>query len=85
MIQAAASGQGVALGRFPLTQQMIRDKRLVAPFGKAIASPRAYYVIRSSRTAGKHDVGDFAAWLLEEAGRDALLAAPGRTAAKNKR
>ena len=71
VIQAAVSGQGVALGRLPLTQQMIRDKRLVAPFGKAVSSARAYYVIRSSRTAASQDVQDFANWLVEEAGRDA--------------
>lgn len=30
-ISAAVAGQGVAIGRFPLLDDMLRDKRLVAP------------------------------------------------------
>ncbi len=72
VVQAALSGQGIALGRFPLTQQLIRDKRLVAPFAEAVNSARAYFLVRSSRTKDSPDVEAFAAWLLEEAARDAL-------------
>lgn len=72
VVQAALSGQGIALGRFPLTSQMIRDKRLVTPFAEAVNSARAYFLVRSSRTRDSSDVEAFAAWLLDEAARDAL-------------
>jgi len=66
LVQAAANGQGVALGRLPLLRRMLREKQLVAPFRKAIVSSRGYYLVRSSRAAGKQEVAEFEAWLLEE-------------------
>lgn len=72
VVQAALSGQGIALGRFPLTQQLIRDKQLVTPFAEAVKSARAYFLVRSARTKDSPDVNAFAAWLDEEAGKDAL-------------
>ena len=33
IIQAAVAGQGVALGRVPLVDALLRSKELVAPFG----------------------------------------------------
>ena len=74
VVQAAAAGQGVALGRFPLVRQMLREKRLAAPFDKAVDSSRAYFMVRSSRSTGKRDVDEFAAWLLGETRKDALPA-----------
>jgi LysR family glycine cleavage system transcriptional activator len=67
LINAAVAGQGIALGRSPLLKQMLRDKRLVAPFKKTVASPRSYYLVRSSGAARKPEVLDFAAWLRSEA------------------
>ena len=66
LVQAAINGQGVALGRLPLLRRTLRDKQLVTPFRKSIVSSRGYYLVRSSRTAGKQDVAGFEAWLLEE-------------------
>lgn len=74
VIQAAVAGQGIALGRFPLVRRMLREKQLAAPFGKAVASSRAYFLVRSSRSGAKPDVAEFAEWLLQETGRDALPA-----------
>ena len=73
VIQAAASGQGVALGRLPLLRRMLRERQLVTPFKKSVVSSRGYYVVRSRRAAGKQDVADFEAWLLEETKKDALV------------
>ena len=73
VIQAAASGQGVALGRLPLLRRMLRERQLVTPFKKSVVSSRGYYVVRSRRAAGKQDVPDFEAWLLEETKKDALV------------
>ncbi len=76
VIQAAAAGQGVALGRLPLVRRMLRDRQLAAPFDKAVASSRAYFLVRSPRSAGKIEVDEFARWLLEETGKEASAEAP---------
>ena len=67
LINAAVAGQGVALGRSPLLKQMLRDRRLVAPFKKTVASPRSYYLVRSATAARKPEAQDFAAWVTAEA------------------
>jgi LysR family glycine cleavage system transcriptional activator len=51
----------------PLLKQLLRDKRLVAPFRKSIASPRSYYLVRSGTAARKPEVQEFADWLRAEA------------------
>jgi LysR family transcriptional regulator, glycine cleavage system transcriptional activator len=84
VIQAAAAGQGIALGRFPLLRRMLREKQLAAPFCRSVASSRAYFLVRSTRTSGKPDVAAFADWLQEETGREAL-AAQGAARPKKKR
>lgn len=68
-ISAAVAGQGVAIGRFPLLDDMLHDKRLVAPFKGAAASQRGYYLAMGKRAAINPDAQDFAAWLREEARR----------------
>ncbi len=67
MIQAAISGQGVALGRQPLVNDLIQSGALVAPFRKAVVGSRAYFIIESEHGAAKPHVRQFAAWLMEEA------------------
>jgi LysR family glycine cleavage system transcriptional activator len=67
LINAAVAGQGVALGRMPLLKQLLRDRKLVAPFAKTVASPRSYYLVRSAGAARKPEVQEFAAWLRAEA------------------
>jgi LysR family transcriptional regulator, glycine cleavage system transcriptional activator len=67
MIQAAISGQGVALGRQPLVNDLLKSGALVAPFRKAIVGSRAYFIVESTHAAGKPHVRQFAAWLVEEA------------------
>lgn len=66
-IAAAVSGQGVAIGRLPLLAELIRDKRLVAPFGGGAASQRGYYLMMSPGGAGNPDAQSFAHWLRAEA------------------
>ncbi len=67
LIQAALKGEGVALGRMPLLRELVRTGELVAPFGRAIVSPRCYFVMRSGRTLGNPDVTAFERWLHAEA------------------
>jgi LysR family transcriptional regulator, glycine cleavage system transcriptional activator len=71
MIQAAISGQGVALGRQPLVSDLIQSGALIAPFKQALVGSRAYFIVESRLSAGKPQVREFAAWLLAEAGRKA--------------
>jgi len=70
VVVAAASGQGVALGRSPLLKKMFRDGKLVAPFSAKAVAPRAYYLITSKTSAQNPDVTDFTDWLFSETGRD---------------
>lgn len=74
MMNAAVRGQGVALGRLPLTDQLIRERKLVTPFRQSVASAMGYHLLCAATAAGKPEVGDFCAWLMDEA---ALLRAPG--------
>lgn len=67
MMNAAVRGQGVALGRFPLVDQLVREGRLVIPFSQKVASPLGYHLLRSQASAHKPEVDAFAAWLLEQA------------------
>lgn len=67
LINAAIDGQGIALGRSPLLDKHLRDRKLVAPFKKAMASPRSYYLLRSSDSGRKPEVAEFAAWVQAQA------------------
>jgi DNA-binding transcriptional LysR family regulator len=71
MIQAAISGQGVALGRQPLVSDLIESGALVAPFKQTLVGSRAYFIIESRVSAGKPQVREFAQWLLAEASGNA--------------
>ncbi len=69
VIQAAVSGQGVALGRFPLVDQLLADGRLVVPLkGRqyATAQRRAYWMIVSPTARQRHEVKTFTDWLQAE-------------------
>ncbi len=79
LINAAVAGQGVALGRSPLLKQLLRERKLVAPFKKSIASPRSYYLVQSAAAAHKPEVQAFAAWLRAEV-QAATAGAPGSSA-----
>ena len=67
LINAAVNGQGIALGRSPLLKQLLRERKLVAPFKKTMASPRSYYLVQSAGATRKPEVQEFAAWLRGEA------------------
>ena len=67
LINAAIDGQGIALGRSPLLDRHVRERKLVVPFKNTMASPRGYYLVRSAGAARKPEVQEFAAWLLTTA------------------
>jgi LysR family transcriptional regulator, glycine cleavage system transcriptional activator len=66
-ISAAVAGQGVVIGRLPLLAELLKDKRLVAPFGSGVASQRGYYIVMSESGRDNADAQAFARWLRTEA------------------
>ena len=48
-------------------KQLLRERKLVAPFKKTIASPCSYFLVQSADGARKPEVQEFAAWLRREA------------------
>lgn len=70
LIQAAIDGQGVALGVSPLVRRHISQHRLIVPFERRIASPRAYHLIIARRAVGRPDVAAFSDWLLRNASQE---------------
>jgi LysR family glycine cleavage system transcriptional activator len=74
MIQAALSGQGVAMGIGRLVSGLIDKGQLVAPFCKTITGARSYFILRSAITGNRPHVEAFVQWLQKEA----ETAIPGR-------
>ena len=66
VVAAAVAGQGVAIGRLPLLDALLRDGRLVAPFSGA-ASHFGYYVTVAPRARDNADAQAFVRWLAAEA------------------
>ncbi len=67
-VQAALTGQGVALARVPLVWDLLARGELVEPFGPAgrATSPFTYYLMRTD-TRQRPDVDAIAAWITAEA------------------
>lgn len=89
-IAAAVAGQGMALGRRPLIDELLARGSLVAPLGDEIATMRGYYLVLEPSAARRPAVRALEAWLVEQArlstsgkGTEALAAAP--APAKGKR
>lgn len=80
LIQAALDGHGVALGRNPLLRRLLKERKLVAPFKKKVASSRAYYVVESPAARSKAQVRAFADWLVAETHGETLDSPAGEAA-----
>jgi len=66
-IAAAVAGQGVAIGRMPLLAELLKDKRLLAPFSARAVSQRGYYIVTGAKGRRNPDAQAFEAWLRAEA------------------
>jgi len=66
-ITAALAGQGVALGRRPLIDALLRSRKLVTPFKDATASTRAYFLVVEPGSSTRPGVLALEQWLLEQA------------------
>ena len=66
VVQAAVAGQGVALGRFPLLDPFLAERRLVMPLkGRQYATlaRRAYWLVVAPGAAQRPEVKTFSAWM----------------------
>ena len=68
-VQAALTGQGVALARLPLVHEHLERGELVEPFGKAarLGSPFSYWLITGPNAARRPEVQQFADWVRAQA------------------
>jgi len=66
-IAAAVEGQGVALGRRPLIDGLLKRRALVAPLKDEIASERAYFLVIEPHAAKRPAVRALQAWLIDQA------------------
>lgn len=68
IVQAALTGQGVALARLPLVAQSLANGDLVEPLPHTrLDSPLAYWLMRTPRHPERPEVKAFCDWLLQEA------------------
>ena len=83
VIQAAIAGQGVALGRFPIVNDLVHQGRLVVPLHarvSSLAQSRGYWLVLSPAAASRPQVKTFVEWLKAAAGTTAHPSAqPERT------
>jgi LysR family transcriptional regulator, glycine cleavage system transcriptional activator len=66
VIQAAISGDGVALGRSALVADALRRGALVRPFELSLPSRFSYFTVRSNASLGDPAVEKFRSWLIDE-------------------
>jgi DNA-binding transcriptional LysR family regulator len=69
-ISAALAGQGVAIGRRPLVDALLKSRKLVAPFKDIAISTRRYAVLIEPSARARPAVRALEQWLLDEAARD---------------
>ena len=76
IMQAAMAGQGVALGRFPLIDPFLADRRLVMPLKDKRFTTRAHraYWLVVSPAARRDEVTMFAEWIKAQARLQAPVA-----------
>jgi LysR family glycine cleavage system transcriptional activator len=70
VIHSALQGQGIALGRMTLTNQYIRDKRLVVLFGQTQRVTRGFHAVFARHAQSRPGVQEFAEWVRREIQRD---------------
>lgn len=70
--QAAIDGAGVAMGRIPLVDELLRSGRLVAPFREQYRTKDAWYLVFPKATASFRKVKIFTNWIMAEARKSEL-------------
>lgn len=68
IVQAALTGQGVALARLPLVAESLANGDLIEPLPQMrIDSPLVYWLVVTPRSAQRPEVKAFCDWLLKQA------------------
>jgi DNA-binding transcriptional LysR family regulator len=75
VLNAAVHGQGVALGRMSLAQEHLREKRLIALFGRSQRLARAYHAVLAKGAPARPEVMQFVEWMKREIAPAAVEAA----------
>src|SRR4249920_968431 len=78
VVRAALAGQGVALGRSPLVQDLLQDGSLVVPLMARAATDRGYWVLQAASARGRPEVERFVQWIRSEAQPQPLRLDPDR-------
>jgi LysR family glycine cleavage system transcriptional activator len=73
-LEAAADGQGVALGLSPLAARDLAAGKLIVPFGPSLPLDRAYYLVRPDNDSGDTSAHQFRDWLLSKAKTEMAVA-----------
>lgn len=76
VVQAAAQGLGVALGRKPLVIDALLDGRLVRPFGEVAQSPLSYWLVLRHERIASAKLQSFISWVRSEVEAEPDLPAP---------
>lgn len=66
-LQAAASGQGIALARSVLVQDYLSSGALVRPFDTSVPAEHSYYLLCQERMAGVPKIQAFKSWIVAQA------------------
>lgn len=69
VLQAAANGLGVALGRLAYAIDDLQARRLRMPFGPALETDLQYYLLVPEARAGEPAIAAVRAWLVQESNR----------------
>jgi len=70
VIQAAVSGQGVALGSKALALDHLAAGRLIRPFALSLVTDFAYYIVCAKKRAEEPDLLAFRRWAIAQAERE---------------
>lgn len=70
VLQAAATGQGIALSDTVLAKPDIDSGRIICPFSEKIESKVSYYLVCKGSQADKSKIAVFREWMLSQAEQD---------------
>jgi LysR family glycine cleavage system transcriptional activator len=68
-LRMAELGQGIALARSSMVDEMLADGRLLEPFNLRIEASESFYLVRGSGADQHPDAVNFSTWLVEQAHR----------------
>ncbi|WP_166360604.1 LysR substrate-binding domain-containing protein [Pseudomonas akapageensis] len=68
-LRMAELGQGIALARSSMVDEMLKDGRLIEPFARRIEASESFYLVRDSGADQHPDAVMFSTWLVEQAHR----------------